>query len=453
MAKATVLIVDDDRTINRATRYQLNKAGYEAISASSGDECLYHLRNEDIDLVLLDIKLPRVHGIDVLKQIRQINSDLPVIMITAYASIESVVDAMKTGAFEYITKPINFEIMMIKIEKALETVSCKREVDRFRAEQEGRYSFSRIVGRSQAIHRVISIADKVAKSDTGTILILGETGVGKDLLARAIHYESIRRDKPFMEITTTALPLNLLESELFGHEKGAFTDAKARKEGLIELADGGTVFLNEIGHMTAELQVKILSVIERRAFRRIGGKEEIRVDVRIIAATNRDLKAKMEEGTFREDLYYRLHVLPISIPPLRERKEDIMLLAHFFLRRFNEEFGKAIEGFSDAAEQYLVDYDWPGNVRELKNAIERAVILGNEVVITPGLLLPEIRGKEIINSVYKLSKDGIVLEEVEKQLIKQALDISGWNQSNAAQLLGLGRGALQYRMKKYGFLK
>jgi two-component system response regulator AtoC len=453
MAKATVLIVDDDRTIGRATRYQLDKAGYKAISANSSDECLYHLRNEDINLVLLDIKLPGMNGMDVLRQIRQMNSDLPVIMVTAYGSIESAVDAMKAGAFEYITKPINFEIMMIKIEKALETTSYKREVDRFRAEQGGKYSFSRIVGRSQAISDVISIAGKVAKSDTSTVLLQGETGVGKDLMARAIHYESIRRDKPFMEITTTALPLNLLESELFGHEKGAFTDAKARKEGLIELADGGTVFLNEIGHMAAELQVKLLSVMEQKAYRRIGGKEEIKVDVRIIAATNRDLKVKVEEGTFREDLYYRLHVLPISIPPLRERKEDVMLLAHFFLKKFNEEFGKAIEGFSEAAEQYLIDYDWPGNVRELKNAIERAAILGNEIIITPELLPPEIRGKEIINSVYRLPKEGIVLEEVEKQLIKQALDMTGWNQSNASQLLGLGRGALQYRMKKHGFLK
>jgi two-component system response regulator AtoC len=453
MAKATVLIVDDDRTIGRATRYQLNKAGYEAISANSGDECLYHLRSEDIDLVLLDIKLPGMNGIDVLGQIRQMNGDLPVIMVTAYGSIESAVDAMKAGAFEYVTKPINFEIMMIKIEKALETTSYKREVDRLRAEQGGKYSFSRIVGRSQVIRDVISIADKVAKSDTSTVLIQGETGVGKDLLARAVHYESIRRDKPFMEITTTALPLNLLESELFGHEKGAFTDAKVRKQGLIELADGGTVFLNEIGHMAAELQVKLLSVMEQKAFRRIGGKEEIKVDVRIIAATNRDLKAKVEAGTFREDLYYRLHVLPIFIPPLRERKEDVMLLAHFFLKRFNEEFGKEIDGFSEAAEKYLVSYDWPGNVRELKNAVERAAILGNEITITPELLPPEIRGKEIISSVYKLPKEGIVLEEVEKQLIKQALDVTGWNQTNAAQLLGLGRGALQYRMKKHGFLK
>lgn len=453
MARATVLIVDDDRMICRATRYQLNKSGYKAISASSGDECLYQLKNEDIDLVLLDIKLPGMNGMDVLKHIQQIDSDLPVIIVTAYGSIESAVAAMKAGACEYVTKPINFEIMMMKIEKALESISCRREVARLRAEQGGKYSFSRIVGRSQAIREAISMADKVAKNDTGTVLIQGETGVGKDLLARAIHYESIRSDEPFMEITIAALPVNLLESELFGHERGAFTDAKARKEGLMELADGGTVFLNEIGHMAVELQTKLLSVIEHKAFRRIGGKEEIRADIRIIAATNRDLKAGVEEGMFREDLYYRLHVFPIFIPPLRERREDILLLAHFFLEQFNEEFGKEIVGFSESAEEYLVNYNWPGNVRELRNTIERAVILGNKRVIAPEFLPPEIRRQEFADVIYKLPKSGVALEEVEKQLIEQALDITGWNQSRAAQLLGLGRGALQYRMKKHGFLK
>jgi DNA-binding NtrC family response regulator len=451
MAKATILIVDDDRTICRTTKYQLNKGGYETISANSGDECIYHLKQKDISLVLLDIKLPGVDGIDVLKQIRQIKSDLPVIMVTAYGSIESAVAAMKAGAYEYITKPINFEIMMIEIEKALEATSCKREVARLRAEQEGKYSFGRIVGKSQAIRDVISIADRICKSDTTIILIQGETGTGKDLLARAIHYESTRRDKPFMEITCTALPITLLESELFGHEKGAFTDAKARRKGLLELADGGTVFLNEVGQMEAALQAKLLSVMEHKAFRRVGGKEEINIDVRIIGATNTDLKAKVEEGTFREDLYYRLHVLPVFIPPLRERREDIMLLAHFFLEQFSREFRKEIEGFSEAVAEYLVDYDWPGNVRELRNTIERAIILGNEKIITPELLPPEMRQQKVVDATYELPKDGIALEEVEKQLIKQALDMTEWNQSGAAQLLRLGRGALQYRMKKHGF--
>ena len=453
MAKTTILVVDDDSMICRTLKYQLNKGGYEAICASSGDECIYHLKQKDISLVLLDIKLPGMDGLDVLRQIRQINNELPVIMITAHGSIESAVNAMKAGAYEYKAKPINFGVMMIKIEKALETTSYKKELARVRAEQGSMYSFDRIIGKSPAIRDVISMADKIAGSDTTTILIQGETGAGKDLLARAIHYESARRDKSFMEIICTALPVTLLESELFGHEKGAFTDAKTKKEGLLELADGGTVFLNEIGHMEAALQAKLLSVIEHKAFRRVGGKEEISVDVRIIAATNGDLRAEVDKGTFREDLYYRLHVFPIFVPPLRERKEDIMLLAYFFLEQFNRDFGKEIEGFSEDAADHMMNHDWPGNVRELKNMVERAVILGNAGMISPALLSLEMPEQDLTDVIYKIPEEGIVLEEVEKRLIKQALDMTRWNQSNAARLLGLGRGALQYRMKKYGFLK
>jgi len=453
MAKAKVLIVDDEKMICQTLKYYINKEGYDAIIANSGDECLYHLRQNDISIVLLDIKLPDMSGIDVLKQIKQINNDIPVIMVTAYGSIESAVDAMKAGAYEYITKPVNFEMMMIKIEKALETKSYKREIARLRAEQEGKYSFSSIIGKSKSMQNLISLADRIAKSDAGIILIQGETGVGKDLLARVVHYESARRDKPLIEVTCTALPVTLLESELFGHEKGAFTDAKVKKEGLFELADGGTIFLNEIGHVEIPFQVKILSVLEHKTFRRVGGKNEINVDIRVIAATNVDLKAKVDEGKFREDLYYRLHVLPILIPPLRERKEDIMLLAHFFMEQFNNDFRKDIEGFSDEAKEYLINYNWPGNVRELKNAVERAVILANEKVIMSELLSPEIKGYKISDSTYKLPNEGASLEEIEKQLIKQALDMTGWNQSIAARFLNLGRGALQYRMKKYGFIK
>ena len=453
MAKATILVVDDDRVIRHTLKYQLDRNGYEVISAGSGDECIYHLGQRNIDMILLDIKLPGMSGLDALKQIRRINSDLPVIMITAYGSIESAVAAMKTGAYEYITKPINFEVTMMKIEKALETASYKKEIERLRTEQAGKHSFDQIIGKSQAIHDAVSMADRIARSDASTILIQGETGVGKDLLSKAIHYESDRKDKPFMEITCTTLPETLLESELFGHERGAFTDARTRKEGLLELADGGTVFLNEIGHLEAALQVKLLSVLEHKAFRRLGGKDEINVDVRIIAATNRDLKTKVDDGTFREDLYYRLHVLPILVPPLRERREDIMLLAYFFLEEFNRGFGEGISGFSEAAESHLVSYDWPGNVRELRNAVERAVILGNKEFITPELLPAEICGQKSAEIIHKLPEEGIVLEKVEKEFLKQALDMTHWNQSKAAELLGLGRGALQYRMKKYGFLE
>ena len=452
MAKATVLVVDDDKVICRASKYQLSKGGYNAISANSGEECMSHLKQNDVSLILLDIQLPGMSGIETLEQIQQLNNDLPVIMMTAYGSIESAVSAMKVGAYDYLTKPVNSEVMLMKIEKALEATSYRKEIVRLRAEQEGKYSFSNIVGRSQAIREVISMADKIARSDATTILIQGESGTGKDLLARVIHCESARGDKPFMEITCTALPVALLESELFGHEKGAFTDAAMRKEGLLALADGGTVFLNEVGHMEATVQAKLLSVIEHKAFRRVGGKEEVNVDARIIAATNRDLKTAVEEGAFREDLYYRLHVLPISIPPLRERKEDVLLLAYFFLEQFSGEFGKEIGGFSEDTEEYLLDYGWPGNVRELRNMIERAVILGNENVITPQLLFPEMRRQELAHVTYELPRGGVDLEEIDRQLIRQALDMTGWNQSSAAQLLKLGRNALRYRMRKYGFL-
>ena len=453
MAKASILVVDDDRIIRHTLKYQLDRNGYEVVSAGSSDECMYQMGQRNIDLILLDIKLPGMSGLDTLKQIRRIDSDLPVIMVTADGSIESAVAAMKAGAYEYITKPINFDVAMMKMEKALETVSYKKEITRLRKEQAGKHSFDQIIGESRAIRDAVSMAGRIARSDASTILIQGETGVGKDLLSRAIHYESSRRDKPFIEITCTALPDTLLESELFGHEKGAFTDARMRKEGLLELANGGTVFLNEIGHLLTAPQVKLLSVMEHKAFRRLGGKEEINVDVRIIAATNRDLKTKIEDGTFREDLYYRLRVLPIIIPPLRERREDIMLLAYFFLEGFSREFGEGTSGFSEAAENYLVSYDWPGNVRELRNAVERAVILGNEELITPELLPAEICGQKSAEIVHKLPEEGIVLEDVEKQFLKQALDMTGWNQSKTAKLLGLGRGALQYRMKKYGFLQ
>jgi len=331
-------------------------------------------------------------------------------------------------------------------------ITHETEINDLRKRVVERTSHGKIIGQSEEMQRIYELIDLVSTSDA-TVLITGENGTGKELVAQAIHRQSHRKDSAFVVANCSAYSPALLESELFGHEKGAFTDAKTRKEGLLEVADGGALFLNEIGHMEVALQAKLLSVIEHKAFRRVGGKEEISVDVRIIAATNGDLKAEVEEGVFREDLYYRLHVFPIFIPPLRERKEDIMLLAHFFLEQFNKEFGKEIRGFSEDASDYMVNYDWPGNIRELKNAVERATILGNADMITPELLFPEICGQETTDAIYKLPEEGIALEEVERRLIKQALDMAGWNQISAAKLLRLGRGALQYRMKKYGFLK
>ncbi len=458
MPKSKILIVDDEYLIRWSLSENLSKAGYRCVTAETGEEALDRFRSEAPDLVLLDIKLPGVDGIEVLRRIKEWDREVPVIMITATTQVEVAVQAMKLGAYDYVSKPFDLMEIQTKVDHALENTKLRQEVEYFRSRHAERFGFDRIIGNCPKMKEVIAVARRVARSSTTTVLLMGESGTGKDVLAQAIHYESPRADRPFMPINCTALPDQLLESELMGYEKGAFTDAKRTKKGLFELADGGTIFLDEIGDMKPALQAKLLRFLEDRTFKRIGGKEDIEVDVRIIAATNRDLEKAVEEKAFREDLYYRLSVIPIVLPPLRERREDILPLAYHFLESFNEEFKTSFRGFTAEAEELLQRYSWPGNIRELRNVIERAVILSSGDEIGADNLPWKIKSEHARRAqagepgVVVLPDSGIDIEDVERELIVQALEKTGRNQTRAARLLGLTRDALRYRMKKYNLL-
>jgi len=450
-----ILILEDEKLIRWSLREKLAARGYQVEEAETGGEGAAILEKGDIDLILLDYRLPDTDGLRFLKASRERWPDLQVIMMTAYSSVEGAVEAMKLGAYDYVNKPFKVEELIHTVEKALETNRLRREVQMLRSSLQEQYGEARIVGKSRAVRNVLTMIDKVAESRATTILVQGESGTGKDLVAKAIHFRSDRATRPFMNITCSALPETLLESELMGHERGAFTDAKALKKGLFELADGGTVFLDEIGDMGLSLQAKLLRFMEEKAFKRVGGIRDIVVDVRILAATNLNLEKAVREGRFREDLYYRLKVIPIHIPPLRERREDIPLLVAHFLEVFNKEFRRATRGLTDRAMELMVRYDWRGNIRELRNVIERAMILDDKELITVEDLPEEIRfgipsasGPEPL----RLPAGGVVLEEVERGLIRQALDRSGGNQSAAARLLGISRDTLRYRMKKHGYI-
>ncbi len=454
MSLARILVVDDEKMITASLKQGLEKEGYDVLVASSGEEGLEHFRVESPDIALLDINLPRMDGIKVLDAIKKFDKDAIVIMITAYGGVDSAVRAMKLGAYDYIEKPFDLARLNIVLKKALETATLKREVRQLRGEQQEKYSFDNIIGESDVIRKVASVARKIAESDATTILIHGESGTGKDLLAKVIHFNSSRADKAFIEITCTALPETLIESELFGYEKGAFTDAKTAKKGLVELADGGTIYLDEIGDMKPSTQAKLLRVIEEKTFKRIGGLRDIKVDVRVIAATNKNLEDAVKGGDFREDLYYRLKVIPIYMPPLSERREDIILLIKYFINVFSRELKKNPKELSADAKKILADYSWPGNIRELKNVIERVFILEEGDAILPEHLPKDIsitaaRGDERNKSTFALPYEGISLENVEKDFIRQALQISSGNQTKAAKLLGLSRDALRYRMQKF----
>nr|WP_246551666.1 sigma-54 dependent transcriptional regulator [Geobacter hydrogenophilus] len=451
------MVVDDEHLIRWSLEQNLKKQGYEVVSAGNGEDALRIVRDEQPDLVLLDIQLPGISGLEVLAKIKEHDEEIIVIMVTAHGALETAVHAMRLGAFDYINKPFNLDEMAIVIRKALETSDLRREVQRLRGEQAKKFGSPDIIGSSRHMKNVLDMMEKVAKSDASTVLVQGESGTGKELVAKWVHYKSARAERPFVAINCAAVPATLLESELFGHEKGAFTDAKAMKKGLFELADGGTVFLDEIGDMEMGMQAKLLRFLEERTFRRIGGTKSFSVDVRIISATNRDLIKAIEEKSFRNDLYYRLQVIPIYLPPLRERREDILTLTSHFIELFNAEFNKHVTGISKMAEKLLLDYTWPGNIRELKNVIERAIILGNDETLLLEHLPLEIVAKASSQSAglttFKLPPEGIDIEEVEKELIRQALEISDWNQSKAARKLNLGIDAFRYRMKKFGYLK
>ena len=428
-------------------RERLTAEGHDVVEAGTAADAVDKAR-DDIDLIFLDFKLPDGDGLSVLRKVKERTPDLPVILMTAFSTIESAVEAMKLGAFHYVNKPFNLDEVLLLAEKALETVSLRREVVALRSSQGRDFSFDSIVGASPAMTRAKELLAKVAASPASTVLLTGETGTGKDLAAKAIHYNSSRAARPFVNITASALPEQLLESELFGHERGAFTDARQQKRGLFETADGGTVFLDEIGEMTGGLQAKLLRFFEEKTFKRVGGLTDIRVDVRVIAATNRDLEKEVKAGAFREDLFYRLQVMPVVLPSLRERKGDVALLARFYINRFNGEFRKHVRGLTQTAQELLDHYAWPGNVRELRNAIERAMLLADRELLEPQDFTTLTR--VISPTQFKLPPEGVNLEEVERQLVVQALERANNNQTKAAELLGLNRDQVRYRMEKFG---
>ncbi len=457
MKQYKLLVVDDEHLIRWSLEQNLKKQGYDVVTAGSGEDALRMVREEQPDLVLLDIQLPGISGIDVLEKIKDHDDDIIVVMVTANSGLENAVNAMRLGAYDYVSKPFNLDELSIIVKKALETSDLKQEVVRLRTETK-KNGPPNIIGESPQIKLLMEILGKVARSEASTVLVQGESGTGKELVAKWIHYSSNRADKPFIAINCAAVPATLLESELFGHEKGAFTDAKATKKGLFELADSGTVFLDEIGDMEMGMQAKLLRFLEDRSFRRIGGSRVFTVDVRIISATNKDLQKSIEEKTFRNDLYYRLKVIPIFLPSLRERKEDIIPLALHFIGMYNRDFNKKVQGIAGMAESVMTDYGWPGNVRELKNVIERAIILGNDETLLLEHLPLEIVTKAAPQpssqeSSFRLPNEGIDIEEVEKDLIRQALEMTEWNQSKAAKKLSLSIDAFRYRMKKFGYLK
>ena len=450
----TVLIVDDEKNYPPILSAILEEEGYETLTANNGITALEIVQNSDIDLVLTDMKMPLMDGIELLERIKAIDPDLPVIMMTAHGTVEKAVEAMQKGAYNYILKPFNNNRLIIYVKKAMAMYSVVKDNRRLRNVVELQYNFGNLIGKSSVMLNVFEAIRKISPS-SATVLIEGESGTGKELVAKSIHFNSPRRDKPFIAVNCSALSENLLESELFGHEKGAFTGAISMKKGRFELADGGSLFLDEISELSQGLQVKLLRALQERTFERVGGVKPIMVDIRIIAATNRQLKEEVKQGRFREDLFYRLNVINIVIPPLRQRLEDIRLLVGHFIKKYAAErkTGPSITGVDADVERLLYDYTWPGNVRELENAIERAMILctGDKIRVFD---LP----KEFKDNVYSpLRFDGIpataklyeTLELVEKIMIERALKITNNVQSHAAELLGIGKSGLNQKLKKF----
>ncbi len=456
MSNERVLIVEDEKLLRWSLRERLERDGYEVYEAATGQEGLALAEDPGADILLLDHRLPDTTGIELLKKLVSTRSYVPVILMTAYSTLETAVEAIKLGAFDYINKPFEQDELAVRISKALESSRLHREVRTWRTRQKDRFGPASILGNSPGIKRVHDLVDKIGRSAATTVLITGESGSGKDLVAKAIHYTSDRAAGPFMNITCTALPETLLESELMGHEKGSFTDASMSKEGLFELADGGTLFLDEIGDMGMGLQSKLMRFLQEKTFRRVGGVKDITVDVRIIAATNRDLDQAVAESRFREDLYYRLKVIPVEVPPLRERPEDIEVLAMHFIGVFNQEFKRKTRGLTGEAIHRMNAYRWPGNVRELRNVIERAMILESKEFLGVEDMPPEIlegsfrRRDE--SCPFRLPVAGYPLERIEFEMVQQALDQTKGNQTRAARLLDISRDALRYKMKKFNLL-
>ncbi len=453
MANEKILLIDDSTEILENLSVYLVSEGYEITTASDGTTGISMLEKNFYDFILTDMKMPGADGLEVLKYAKEHSPESICIILTGYGTIKNAVEAMKNGAFDYLTKPVKLDEISITLKRALEYRNLKRENVNLRNQLRKKYQFKNIIGESPAMQEVFETVEKVADTDS-TVLILGESGTGKELIARALHYHSYRKDGPFVPVNCAAIPSELLESELFGHEKGAFTSAIRTRIGRFELANGGTLFLDEIGDMNPNLQGKLLRVLQERQFERIGGVKPIRVDIRIISATHQDLKKAVLKKKFREDLYYRLNVIPIRIPPLRERRSDIPLLVHHFIQQFSKSKRKKVTGITDEAMKRLMEYDWPGNVRELENMIERMVILTDSEVIDvsdlPERVFPVSSGE--ITTHLHIPEEGLSLEtalnEFEKELILQALNKSGWVKNKAAQLLQVNRTTLIEKIKR-----
>ncbi|HLK18846.1 MAG TPA: sigma-54 dependent transcriptional regulator [Bryobacteraceae bacterium] len=445
--KGTILVVEDEEKLRRVVELQLKGAGFEVDQAGNVEDAMRVADRADV--ILTDLRLPGVSGLELLANLRRQDSHTPVIVMTAFGSIETAVEAMKAGAVDFLPKPFSLDHLMTVVNKALELRTLRDENRELRAELNQRYQFDNIVGRSEAMREIFSTVTRVAPT-RATVLLCGESGVGKDMIARAIHHHSPRADRPFVKINCTALPENLMESELFGYEKGAFTGANVAKPGKFEQADTGTVFLDEIGDVPASVQVKLLRILQEREFERLGSNKVKHIDVRVLAATNVDLRAALEQGTFREDLYYRLNVLPINIPPLRERKEDIPYLAGHFVKKLSKDLGSPVQSISDAAMQRLLDYHWPGNVRELENVLERSMVLANGSVLEAGDIKLDTAPSARFSVADNFLPEGTTLDQYEQSIIREALKRANGNKSQAARMLGLTRNALRYRLSQMG---
>jgi DNA-binding NtrC family response regulator len=449
--KKRILVVEDEEKLRRVIELQLMSSGFEVDKAGTAEEGLKIV--DRADLVLTDLRLPNMDGVQLLSLIRRQNTQVPVILMTAYGSIETAVEAMKTGATDFLLKPFSLDHLMQVVAKALEMRALRDENRQLKEQLGRRYEYDNIIGRSEAMQEIFATIERVAPT-RATVLLAGESGVGKDLIARAIHFHSPRRDRPLVKINCSAIPENLMESELFGYEKGAFTGATSAKPGKFEQADTGTVMLDEIGDVPPAIQVKLLRILQEREFERLGSNVTRHIDVRVIAATNQDLRAALEQGTFREDLYYRLNVVPINIPPLRERKQDIAFLANHFLRKLAPDSGRPVERISDAAMEKLIGYHWPGNVRELENVIERALILcrGDQLEADDIKLemAPRPRAAGDDGNQHSFLPEGLTLDQYEQEIIREALRRADGNKSQAARLLGLTRNALRYRLTQMG---
>ncbi len=442
MSKYNILVVDDEKNILRVVSMTLRDSGYGVDTAQSAEEALEKFRRNSYDLVVTDLKLPGKSGAELLAEIKAGQPDFPVIMITAHGTIENAVDAMKKGAFNYLTKPVNSDELLTVAREALEKFELKRENRALKTELRQKYTFSNIIGKSAAMQEVFDTIRMVAKTQSN-ILVIGESGTGKELAARAIHYDSERAGGPFVTVDCATIPSEIMESELFGHEKGAFTGAHEKKTGLVEHADGGTVFLDEIGDLDTNLQKKLLRFLQEREIMRVGGSARIKLNVRIVAATNKDLEQEVQAKRFREDLYYRLNVVTIRMPPLRERRDDIPLLSRHFLEKLNAVEGKLIKGFEDNVMDSFLSYGWPGNVRELENVVERAYVLCPNIAITRKYLPSKLLGTD---GNERETFDEMNLLETEKRLIIKALNNTSWNQSKAAEVLGITRKQLRTKM-------